>query len=112
MALWCEENGLEAEARAHLTTVTRFDPGRDAAWLRLGCKKQGGRWLTDARLKEENDEAEAQTKADQHWKPLLLKWRSWLADRSRRAQAAASALVSLSSSTTTIGTSSLSTTRK
>src|SRR4051794_38907822 len=46
LALWCDEQRLEAEARAHFTAVTRLDPGRDAAWVHLGCKKQGARWVT------------------------------------------------------------------
>jgi hypothetical protein len=83
MALWSEERGLEAETRAHLTAVTRLDPGRDAAWIRLGCKKQGGRRVTDAQLATERDEAEAQRKADRYWKPLLVKWRGWLGEKRR-----------------------------
>ena len=73
LALWCEQNGLEAEASAHLATVTRLDPGREAAWKRLGCKKVGGRWVTDAQLAAEALEADAQRKADKTWKPLLKK---------------------------------------
>jgi hypothetical protein len=87
MALWCEENGLKAEATAHLTAVTRLDPGREAAWRRLGCKKHNGRWMTDAQINAEKDETEAQKKADKQWKPLLSKWRGWLADKNKRAQA-------------------------
>jgi hypothetical protein len=87
LALWCEEHGLEAEAKAHLTTVTRLDPARDAAWIRLGCKKLAGRWVTEAQLDAEKTEAEAQQKADRYWKPLLVKWRSWLGDKARRGDA-------------------------
>ena len=36
---------------AHLTAVIRLDPGREAAWKRLGCKKVGGRWVTEAQLR-------------------------------------------------------------
>ena len=32
-------------------------------------------------------EAEAQRKADARWRPLLLKWKGWLAQESRRAEA-------------------------
>ena len=82
-ALWCERNGLEAEARAHFTAVTRLDPSREAAWKQLGCKKVGHRWLTAEQIAAEEAEAEAQRKADQHWKPLLTKWHGWLRDKDK-----------------------------
>src|SRR4051794_24734988 len=65
-ALWCEQNGLKPETAAHLTAVTRLDPTREAAWKRLGYKKQGGRWVTDTQLAAERAEGEAQRKADRH----------------------------------------------
>ena len=43
LALWCEEVGLDAEAQAHLSCTVRLDPGREAAWKRLGFKKHNGR---------------------------------------------------------------------
>lgn len=87
LALWCEEVGLAPEARAHFAAAVRLDPGREAAWKRLGYKKVGGRWVTDAQLAAEKAEAEARRKADQHWKPLLTKWRGWLRNKDRRAEA-------------------------
>jgi hypothetical protein len=87
LAVWCEQNGLKDEARAHFTWVVRFDPGREAAWKRLGYKKHNGRWTTEAQLAAEKEEAQLQKKADQHWKPLLEKWRGWLTDRNKKAQA-------------------------
>lgn len=30
-ALWCEQNGFDAEVEIHLTNVVRLDPGRDVA---------------------------------------------------------------------------------
>ena len=89
LALWCEQNGLDAEARAHLTEVVRLDPARELAWKRLGCKKVGGRWIEEADLVAEKVEAEAQKKADRVWKPLLTKWRGWLdaRDSTKREEA-------------------------
>src|SRR3954452_8166510 len=87
LAVWCERNGLEAEAETHFSVVTRLDPAREAAWKRLGCKKYDGRWMTDAQVAREKEEAELQKRADRHWKPLLTKWRGWLGDRARRAEA-------------------------
>ncbi len=74
LGLWCEEVGLDAEARAHFATVTRIDPSREAAWKRLGCKKAGNRWLTEQQLAAERAEAETQKQADKKWRPLLEKW--------------------------------------
>lgn len=89
LALWCEQKGLKAEAMAHLTTVTRLDPGREPAWKRLGYQKHNGRWLTDRELAAERAEAEAQKKADRVWKPKLQALRGRLDDRipARRAEA-------------------------
>src|SRR4051812_36588840 len=87
MALWCEEKGLKAEATAHLSTVVRLDPGREAAWKRLGCKKHNGRWMTDADIEEGRAEAEAQKEADRRWRPLLARWRAALSDRAKRRAA-------------------------
>jgi hypothetical protein len=91
LALWCEQNGLDAEAKAHFTAVTRLDPAREAAWKRLGCKSYHGRWLTDAQVAREKDEAELQKQADRYWKPLLEKWQRMLSDKSQAKRAGAEA---------------------
>jgi hypothetical protein len=80
MAVWCEENGLKPEALAHLTAVVRHDPSRDAAWKRLGYKKDNNRWVTDAQLSSEKAEREAQKRANKHWQPILTKLRDRLGD--------------------------------
>ena len=85
IAMWCEQQGLKPEATAHLTMVTQLDPGREAAWKRLGYKKQGRRWVTDLQLAAEKAEAEAQKKADKRWTTLLAKLRSGLDDKSKQA---------------------------
>ena len=51
LGLWCDQNGLKPEAMAHFTSVTRIDPNRADAWARLGCRKVGSRWLSEARLR-------------------------------------------------------------
>jgi len=87
LALRCEERGLKAEASAHLAAVVRLDPKREAAWRRLGYTKQkDGRWATAEQVAAARAEAEAQRKADLHWKPLLEKWRGQLADKGKRGE--------------------------
>jgi hypothetical protein len=82
LALWCEENGLEPQALAHLRSTVRLDPTREAAWKRLGYKKhKDGRWLTREQEKREEEEADLQKRADRKWKPILEKWRDMLAGR-------------------------------
>lgn len=83
LALWCEEQGLDAEARAHFTSVTRLDPAREAAWKKLGCKKVGHRWVTEDQLAAEKAEADAQRLADKHWRPLVQRWHAALDSKIR-----------------------------
>ncbi len=87
LAIWCEENGLTAESVAHLWATLRIEPGREAAWKRLGYKKHGQRWVTDAQLAAEKAEEDAQKRADKHWKPLLSKWHDGLTDKTKREDA-------------------------
>ena len=87
LAIWCEQNGLKPEATAHLTMVTNLAPGREAAWKRLGFKKQGSRWATAEQLSAKKAEAEAQEKANLFWSDNLARWRSELNDKSKQAEA-------------------------
>lgn len=63
LALWCEEHGLPAEAYVHFAEVVRLDPRREAAWKRLGFKKQNNRWVTDEQIADEAEQKEA----DRRW---------------------------------------------
>ena len=89
LALWCEENGLKEQATAHLYQVLKHEPGREAAWKRLGFKKVGGRWVKPEMLAAERAELEAQNRANKFWKPRLEHWRNELGahDRGKRAEA-------------------------
>ncbi|MFO0888967.1 MAG: hypothetical protein U0790_07440 [Isosphaeraceae bacterium] len=69
LALWCEKNGLRAEALTHFGEVARLDPRRDAVWRKLGFKKFNGRWTTDEMVAEEKE----QKAADRIWGPKLKK---------------------------------------
>jgi hypothetical protein len=69
LALWCEEHGLKDIAFVHFGEVIRLDPKRDAAWRRLGFKKHGNHWATDAQIAEDQE----QKKADKFWGPHLKK---------------------------------------
>jgi hypothetical protein len=90
LGLWCEQNGLKPEALAHFTAVTRIDPNRSDAWARLGCRKVGGRWLSEAQIAGEQAEANAQKRANERWVMRLKQWwKEWLADRDHRAESEA-----------------------
>jgi hypothetical protein len=75
LAAWCLESGLNDEAMAHYRLVTRLDPSRDIAWLRLGYKKQHDRWSKPEVLAAQKLEADRQKRADAFWKTRLEKLR-------------------------------------
>ncbi len=75
LAAWCLEKGLKDEAMAHYHLVTRLDPSRDVAWIRLGYKKQKDRWFKPESLAARKIEAEQQKRAEMRLKPRLEKLR-------------------------------------
>ena len=89
LAAWCAENGLQEQALAHYSVVTRLDPSRDAAWKHLGYKKQGTRWVKPEEVAAAKLEALQQKQADKHWKSELEKLRAGLVskDAQKRAKA-------------------------
>jgi tetratricopeptide (TPR) repeat protein len=87
LALWCEQQGLKDEARAHLHAAARLEPNREAAWKRLGYKKVGGVWLTAEQVEARRAESTAQTKADARWRATLDRLRNQLGDDRKRAEA-------------------------
>ena len=90
LGLWCEKNGLKAEAMAHFTAVTQIDSKRADAWHKLGCEFSNGRWINAEQAAAERTEAQAQWKADMHWEPFLMRWKNDLMhDGPRREHAIA-----------------------
>ena len=89
LALWCEQNGLNEQAVAHLHRVVQLDPRRDAAWRRLGYRKTGSRWAKPELLIAEKAELDAQVRANKFWKPRLEHLKEALRghDRAKRALA-------------------------
>ncbi len=69
LAIWCEEHGLADLAFVHLGEVISLDPGRDVAWRKLGFKKLGNRWASEAEIAEDLE----RKKADKRWGPQLRK---------------------------------------
>ena len=59
LGLWCEENGLKAEALAHFTTALELDPHKEATWKHLGYIKHHGRWMSHEQIAAEEHEAQA-----------------------------------------------------
>ncbi len=90
LGMWCEQNGLKAEATAHFTSAVVLDPSHDATWKHLGYVKHEGRWVSAEQFAADCREAEEQRKADRVWESRLRKWRGELADESTRDEARAS----------------------
>ncbi len=87
LGIWADKHDLKDQAKAHFTAVTRLDPGREVAWNRLGYKKYGGRWETEAQVSAARAEAEAQKQADRVWRPILERSKTMLNQPSHRDQA-------------------------
>jgi hypothetical protein len=87
LGLWCEQVGLKAEATAHFTSAVVLDPYRGAAWSRLGYIQHNGRWVSREQLARGRREAAAQVRADRYYEPLLRRWRGWLTDQDKVAEA-------------------------
>jgi tetratricopeptide (TPR) repeat protein len=87
LALWCEQNGLKAESKAHLHRTIEIDPKREDAWKRLGYKRYGNRWMTDAQIASAKSEHEARVAADHKWKPILEQAKSGLTGKQRKVEA-------------------------
>ncbi len=87
LGLWCETQGLDAEAKAHFTSATVLDPNQELTWKHLGYVKHGGRWMSRQQLEADRRESEAQAKAAKTWDPVLKTWRGWLADAEKREAA-------------------------
>ncbi len=89
LADWCQQKGLKAQALIHYNGVLLLDPTREAAWRRLGYKKQGSRWIKPDVVAAAKLEAERQRRADKEWKSRLERLRDDLEgkDAARRADA-------------------------
>jgi hypothetical protein len=85
LAVWCEQNRLRPEAMVHFAAVVQLDPGRTAAWRRLGFKKHNGRWKSEDQVKEE-----VELKKDlEFWAPRLEALHKWIHRGKRQAEAQA-----------------------
>jgi HEAT repeat protein len=87
LGVWCQENGLEPEAKAHFTAVTRLKPESTDAWKRLGYVKQNGRWVEPEQAAADAARKKAQLEANARWQPKLETLRAHLTDPKRRAEA-------------------------
>jgi hypothetical protein len=94
LAQWCEQHGLAAQASAHYRAVVRLDPRREAAWKKLGYKRQGDAWAKPEEIAARKREADEQKLANAHWRPVVERHREGLLskDAGRRARAGAALL--------------------
>jgi tetratricopeptide (TPR) repeat protein len=87
LGLWCEKNGLKAEALAHFTTALQLNPHNEATWRHLGYVQHHGRWMSHEQIAAEAREAQAQKHADRHWEAMLQRWVGELRVPRRRGEA-------------------------
>ena len=87
LGLWCERSGLKPEATAHFTVAIHFDPYRETTWKRLGYAKRDGRWTSPQQAAIRDRDEREQGQADRQWEPLLKKWKSWLVEKTKAAEA-------------------------
>jgi hypothetical protein len=92
LGLWAEQKGLKGEATVEFLAVIRLDPGRDAAWKKLGYVKRNDRWVSTEQIAAEKAEAEAQRQADAKWLPIVKKARAMLGQKGRQAESEATLL--------------------
>lgn len=85
LGMWCEKNGLKAEATAHFTSAVILAPYRDTTWRHLGYVKHRGRWMSPEAVAAEKVEAKAQKDADAHWGPKFFQLKQDLASGDRQA---------------------------
>jgi tetratricopeptide (TPR) repeat protein len=89
LGLWCEKNGLKAEALAHFTTALQLNPHNETTWRHLGYVQHHGRWMSHEQIAAEEREVQAQKHADRHWEAMLQRWVSELRVPRRRGEAEA-----------------------
>jgi Pretoxin HINT domain len=84
LGLWCEQNGLKAEAAAHFTQAVVCDPYHEPTWKHLGYVKHDGRWMSHEQIAAEEKEILTQRRATTYWRSTLLRWREDLKAPSKR----------------------------
>ncbi len=87
LGLWCEANGLEDEALAHLHYAVALDPRRESTWRHLGYVRRDGRWMSHAQAEAADKEETVRRRAERRWTPLLRECRAALAEPSTRDDA-------------------------
>ncbi|MFW6107111.1 MAG: hypothetical protein ACOC8A_00325 [bacterium] len=65
LGLWARQQGLKAEAEAHLKTAVAIDPDHAGARRALGYRKVDGQWMTE----EEEMRARGLVQFDGEWMP-------------------------------------------
>jgi len=70
LAEWCEEKGLEDEAKSHYELALKFDEENEAARKALGYVKKGGKWIKDSgEAAKEPEKKEEEAKKEDEKKP-------------------------------------------
>lgn len=91
LARWCKRNSLDAQRRAHLTSVLTIDPGHAVARRELGYLRINGEWIRKDDQAQRDKEIAARRDAFAHWQPIAVEIRTGLksSDESNRKKALA-----------------------
>ena len=88
LALWCERHGLNGGSHGSLHPGHPPGPDEPGRLAAPGLPLYQGRWMNEEQIAAEEAEVRSQKEADQYWRPLLSRWKGWLLDPSRKAEAA------------------------
>ena len=82
LAAWCEQNGLKPAGRRPLPAVvcgwTRGGTRRGSIW---DSRSRAGRWIKPEVVAAAKARAQEQQRANKHWRPILERYRSRLAEQ-------------------------------
>lgn len=89
LARWCERNGLDAQRRAHLSTILTVDPGHAVARRELGYIQVAREWILKDSYAERQKNLEARRESFEHWQPIVAELNAGLKSSNAEKRAVA-----------------------